>query len=98
MNKGQQAPPSKRPAWMIPVVVGGVIVMAIIIAIMIGNSNTSFNPQVTGSPRAEVIEATINHEYVSFEQPVESVFRIRNVGDKPLIILDEPRVELMQGC
>lgn len=98
MSKEQLAPPSKRPTWMIPVAIGGVIVMAIIIAIIIGNSNTSSTPQVTGSPRAEIVQSTINHEYVSFEQPVESVFRIRNVGDKPLIILDEPRVELMQGC
>lgn len=88
-----------RPVWLLPVIiVGAIAAILAIIALVTGNRDEPFEPQVTGVPRAEVDQTSIDHGTVRFEQSVESVFRIRNVGDQPLLILGEPRVQLMEGC
>jgi hypothetical protein len=98
-NDTPQSQPPKRPTWLIPAVMVGVIVVIVaIVAVITGNSGKPFEPEVSGSPRAEIDKTTVDHGSVPFGQYVESVFRVRNVGDKPLVILDEPRVELVQGC
>jgi hypothetical protein len=74
------------------------VVVLAIIAVVTGNRRDPFEPEVTGAPRAEFDLTSIDHGSLRFEQPVESVFRVRNVGDQPLMILGEPRVELVEGC
>jgi hypothetical protein len=69
-----------------------------IAAVIIGSRGAPFEPEVTGAARAEIEETSIDHGTLRFEQPVESVFRVRNVGDQTLLILGEPRVELVEGC
>lgn len=91
--------PPHRPVWLMPAVIVGVIAAILaVIALVINNRDDAFEPQVTGAPRAEVDVTSIDHGAVHFEQPVESVFRVRNIGDQPLVILGEPRVQLMEGC
>lgn len=99
-SKRRQDPkPSQRPAWLIPaIIIGGVVVVLAIIAVVTGNRRDPFEPEVTGAPRAEFDQTSIDHGSLRFEQPVESVFRVRNLGDQPLMILGEPRVELVEGC
>lgn len=88
-----------RPAWLLPVIiVGAIAAILAVVALVTGSRDEPFEPQVTGAPRAEVDQTSIDHGSVRFEQPVESVFRVRNVGDQPLMILGEPRVQLMEGC
>ncbi len=58
----------------------------------------NFTPEVTGSPRLEVAEDTQDFGDVPFEQMVTSTFRIKNVGDEPLVFQREPQVELVRGC
>ncbi|MDX1994552.1 MAG: hypothetical protein SF029_19375 [bacterium] len=57
-----------------------------------------FEPEVTGAPSMVVDNDTQNYGNVSFGQPVNAVFTLRNVGDEPLRILGEPSVELVRGC
>lgn len=98
-NKSQHPKPARRPAWLIPaVIVGAIVIVLAIVAIITGNRREPFDPEVTGAPRAEFDQTRFDHGSLRFEQPVESVFRVRNVGDQPLTILGEPRVELLQGC
>lgn len=95
---GHTGPP-QRPTWLLPtVIVGAVAVVMAIAAVIIGSRGAPFEPEVTGTARAEIEETSIDHGTLRFEQPVESVFRVRNVGDQPLLILGEPRVELVEGC
>lgn len=98
-KKTKQPNPSQRLAWLIPgVIVGAVVILLAIVALITGARREPFEPEVTGAPRAEFDQTSIDHGTVSFEEPVESVFRVRNVGDEPLVIQGEPRVELVQGC
>jgi len=102
LSKSKKPQPTKspqRPTWLLPaVIVGAIVVVLAIVAAMTGSRREPFEPEVAGAPRAEVDQTSIDHGAVRFEQPVESVFRVRNVGDQPLTILGEPRVELLQGC
>lgn len=89
----------KRPAWLLPaLVVGGLVALLAIVAAFTAGRREPFMPEVTGAPRAEVDVTRVDHGAVAFNQPVESVYRVRNVGDQPLRILGEPRVELVEGC
>lgn len=98
-NKLQQSKPPPRPTWLLPaVIVGAVVILLAIVAVITGTRREPFEPEVTGEPRAEVDQSSVDHGLVRFNQPVESVFRVRNVGDQPLTILGEPRVELVEGC
>jgi len=98
-NKLQQSKSPPRPTWLLPaVIVGAVVILLAIVAVITGTRREPFEPEVTGEPRAEVDQSSVDHGLVRFNQPVESVFRVRNVGDQPLTILGEPRVELVEGC
>lgn len=80
-------------------IVGGLFAIAVLIIVAsASNQRPAFTPQVSGAPRAQIDQTQIDHGIVAFEQQVESVFRLKNVGDRPLSILGEPRVELLQGC
>jgi hypothetical protein len=94
------APVKKRPSWLLPVIVI-VVVAAIgaVAALVLSNRPTSsYTAEVSGAPRAVVDQTVVDHGAVPFEQMVESAFVVQNVGDEPLVILGEPRVELVQGC
>lgn len=82
-------------------IIVGVIVVAVvgIGLVVISNQNSApYVPEVTGAPHAEVSTTLIDHGDIQMEEFAESIFRIRNTGDQPLRILEEPRVELVQGC
>ena len=55
-------------------------------------------PQVVGSPRLTVDQTTIDAGYKKYDVPIRTAFRLRNVGDQPLKIVDTPQVRLVQGC
>ena len=55
-------------------------------------------PVVTGAPRVVVDQELVDYGEVKFDTSIETVFRVRNVGDQPLKILGEPQVELVEGC
>ena len=98
-KRPERPEPSQRPTWLLPtIIIGAVAVVMAIAAVIIGSRGAPFEPEVTGAARAEIEETSIDHGTLRFEQPVESVFRVRNVGDQPLLILGEPRVELVEGC
>ncbi len=55
-------------------------------------------PQVTGAPRVSVSQEVVDYGDVRLNTPIETVFYVYNVGDRPLKILGEPQVEVVQGC
>ncbi len=93
--------PAASRSKLLPIVLIAGVVLALIVftaIILSASSRSQYVPQVTGSARAEVSRTLIDHGDVRMEETVQSVFRIRNIGDRPLRILDEPRVELIEGC
>ena len=98
-SQSAASPPNKRPAWLLPGII--IAVLAVIVAVVAALANTTGEPfvaEVTGAPRAEVDATTIDHGAQPYGNPVESLFRIRNVGDQPLMIASSPQVETVEGC
>jgi len=55
-------------------------------------------PQVTGGPKLSVDRDSIDFGKLPLDIPVKAEFKLKNVGDQPLAIKGEPRVELVKGC
>jgi hypothetical protein len=59
----------------------------------------NFVPEITGAPRLEVLpQDVIDYGDIKLNTTINTEYTVRNVGDEPLTILGEPRVELVEGC
>lgn len=93
-------PPPARRRW------GPLIVAAAVLLIAGGSllvwGQSSREPgvpiEVNGAPRVAVAQDSVDHGDLKFNTSVSSSFQVSNVGDKPLQILGEPQVELVEGC
>ena len=79
----------------------------LVVAVAIGAGTWFFlqkpSPQVVaaqyaGGPRLAVDKDLIDFGTVRFEKFVTARFRLRNVGDQPLSLAVDPRVEAIEGC
>jgi len=73
------------------------IIAGLVFATQIGKEST-FTPEVTGSPRLEVDKELADLGKVPLGKWVEVSFDLRNVGDRPLRFLEKPSIELVEGC
>ncbi len=96
--------PRIQPVWLAMIgaaLVGGVLLLIIgLINRSGGNSSAdpNFKPEVSGAPRVAVAQDTVDHGNVKLGNTIETDFQVRNIGDKDLVILGEPRVEVVEGC
>jgi len=97
--------PSSRsyPRWLPLAMVAAVAAVAV--AVIGGGALVAQNgrqatviPVVTGAPRVAVAQEVVDYGEVKVNTPIETVFRVQNIGDQPLKILGEPQVELVEGC
>jgi hypothetical protein len=93
--------------WIVMGLIGGAVLVVAAIALFArGNNNSgekafdpNFQPTVTGAPAVAVLpNDVIDYGDVKLGSTVNTVFKVRNMGDQPLIVLGEPQVELVQGC
>jgi flagellar basal body-associated protein FliL len=96
--------PKKKSISPVLIVIG-LLIFGVVLAIVLfsnrsGESagNSGATAQVTGAPRVSVVQDTIDLGTIKFDTTVQSVFKVRNVGDRNLMVLGEPRVELVEGC
>lgn len=89
---------SNRRLLLVLGVVVIVILVGLIGSILLTPAAPPYVPEVTGRPNAVADTTVIDHGDVKMEDTVQSEFHIRNTGDRPLQIIGEPRVELVQGC
>jgi hypothetical protein len=57
-----------------------------------------YMPQVSGAPALEVEQPFFELGEMHFNVPANVTYVLRNVGDKPLRILDVPQVQVLEGC
>ena len=82
-----------------PLVALGLLLVGGLIAILFSRSGgEEFVPEVTGGPRLQVDTELVDHGDVKLGTTIQSVFKVKNVGDSDLIIQGEPAVELLEGC
>jgi len=87
----------RSPVWLIPAVaIGALIIGAILLLARAGQK--PYESEVKGSPRLAVDKEEIDYGNVKLGTTVETVFRVKNVGDQMLSIMGEPTVEVVEGC
>ncbi len=100
-RKKRQPPPRRFPwPWL---VAGGALLLAVVLLLWQPWSGGDDVEPLTdypgsGSPRLVVGQRTVDEGYVKYDAPVSSAFVLRNEGDLPLKILEQPQVELVRGC
>ncbi len=98
--KRKNEPTSKSP-WPFAVMGVGAVLIIVIGFLAWNGSNSkkpSATPQVTGGPKLSVDRDSIDFGKLPLDLPVRAEFKLKNVGDQPLAIKGEPRVELVKGC
>jgi hypothetical protein len=100
---------SLRPRWLWPAVIGGVAVVVIAGVIWLVQAQqkptvtttpvvTGQTPAVTGQPSASIDKTNFDYGDVRLGNTIQTVFNVKNVGDKDLVFQREPRVEVLAGC
>lgn len=92
---------SSKTLVMAIAAVGLMIIAAAVVMLLQGggDSTDDFVPEVSGAPRLAVLSDTlIDHGDLQPNQFVDSVFRVKNVGDQPLTLACDDRVQLLEGC
>ena len=94
--------PPRRTPW--PLVLSGVALLAIIAGVLLlsnlgrGPSGAGNPAQAAGGPVLALDRDEINFGKVPLDKPVKATFNISNAGSQPLQILNQPIVEVKQGC
>jgi hypothetical protein len=91
--KAQAAPQRHNWLWAIAAV-ALVLVAGSLVVLLTSPGATS----ETGSPKVVVEQPVIDEGYQKLNDPIRTSFTLHNEGDAPLQILDEPLVELVEGC
>lgn len=99
-RRRKQASPARRFPWLW-VAVGSAVLLILGGLSVLWSSGTGrpvVTPVVSGAPKLAVDQPVIDEGAVKINTPVRTAFRLRNIGDQPLRILDEPVVKLVEGC
>lgn len=91
---------AKSPWPFVVMAVGAVFVVAVGFLAWRGSRppQPPPSPGNAGGARLSVDRSTIDFGKVPLDMPIKATFKLQNVGDQPLTIKGEPRVELVQGC
>src|SRR5512136_1001780 len=93
--------PTPKSPWPFVAMGIGAILIVVVGFLAWNGSNSkkpSATPQVTGGPKLSVDRDSIDFGKLPLDQTVRAEFKLKNVGDQPLAIKGEPRVELVKGC
>ncbi len=95
------APPPRSPWPFVVIGVGALLI--VVVGFLVWRSSTAPQkagtpPQVTGSAKLSVDRDVIDFGKVALGQKVQAQFKLKDVGDQPLQIVGNPRVELVKGC
>ena len=58
----------------------------------------NFVPEVIGAPRVAVAQEAFDYGDVKLNTTVETVFEVQNVGDETLTLMQNPQVQVLEGC
>jgi len=91
----------KTPTWVWVAIAGATLLVVGGLAVLFGSGSrkpSDFTPEVTGAPALQASQTIIDEGDVKLGATQRTVFTLKNVGDKPLEIMGEPQVQLVEGC
>jgi hypothetical protein len=99
-SKRKQSPPARQVPWLWLAAGAALLLVAGGLAVIWFSSGTDpgVAPEIAGAPKLVVDQTIVDEGYLKYNTPVQSAFRLSNVGDQPLKILGEPQVVLAAGC
>lgn len=99
-RRKKQVPPSRRMPWLWLALGSAVLLIIGGLSALWASSEAgpAVAPVTSGAPKLVVDQQIIDEGPVKLNTPVRTAFRLRNIGDQPLQIMDEPIVELVEGC
>ena len=92
---------ASRPWWLLPMFLttATVAVVALLVwFVQARQGAVAYTPTVTGQPQAVLDQTSFDYGDVKLGTTIETVFHVKNTGDRALAILGEPRVEVLEGC
>jgi archaellum component FlaG (FlaF/FlaG flagellin family) len=101
MSNTHKRPSPKQPQRQskpLVLFVGAALLVVVIVAALLLSSAEPFVPEVTGAPHLSVAQTHYDYGNVRNNTWVETVVRVRNTGDQPLIFTSEPHVQVVEGC
>jgi len=108
-RRGRKHANNNNLTWLISGALGLIVLAVAALVLRLGSHGSSgdgqrefdpnFEPEITGVPRVEVVQnEVLDYGNIKLGTTVTTEYTVRNVGDEPLMILGEPRVELVEGC
>lgn len=106
-NRRSKKRSASNTTWIVAGLVGGIVLVVAALALFSRGDDQpgqkafdpDFEPMVKGAPRVEVLpDPVVDYGDVKLNTTITTTYTVRNVGDKPLYIYGEPRVELVEGC
>jgi hypothetical protein len=88
----------RRPRWLIPAALVGLAALIIGVGLLVLTRSQPFTPEVTGRPSGVVSQQHFDYGEVKLGSWIETAFTVKNVGDQPLHILQQPYIEVVEGC
>ena len=92
-------PLSRSSLWLI--LAGAAIVLvlaAVLFGVALSSGRNAYVPEFTGGPRAQLNQTAFDYGDVKNNSTVETVFTVKNVGDRQLYFKREPVVAVVEGC
>jgi hypothetical protein len=96
LRSNSKPKPHRLLLWLALTALG----LVVISGWLISNSSawTKMSGGKTSGPRLSVEKETIDHGKVKLGVPVYDSVRVTNLGDQPLRFIEEPSIEVAQGC
>lgn len=101
-GKAAAAPPSRRN--VLPFVVAAAALLLVVLGLALlarpgtPSTATAGPTLAVNTPRLAMDRTLIDFGKVPLDVPVKATFKLSNVGDRPLRILNQPVVEVKEGC
>lgn len=101
MNRKIKPAPKSQPPWL--AIIAGAAVLLVVVGLAVWWSSVTSTPATapqsgTSTAKLVVDRTTVDDGYVKFGVPVQATFKLSNSGSQPLQVLEQPKVELIEGC
>jgi hypothetical protein len=95
----RKVPPTpKRTPWLLYVGVAALALIIVGVVLLWRQPAQTGSPEQASGPRLALNQEKIDFGQVPVEKVVKATFQVKNVGDAPLQILNQPQVRVVQGC